>query len=130
MRPPPWAHLERCRIQLSAPWDSAPGDDYGAFLIRYKNTRLRCLAGNARIAQEDLGDDYAWDHVSVSIGGPLPRCPTWEEMAYVKDLFFKPEETVFQFHPAISQYVNCHPHTLHLWRPLLVTVPLPPSVMV
>lgn len=55
-----------------------------------------------------------WDHVSVSCPD---RCPTWEEMCYVKDLFFDDEECVVQFHPPKSQYVNYHPRTLHLWRP-------------
>ena len=66
----------------------------------------------------------AWDHVSVSTDS---GCPIWEEMAWVKTLFFKPTETVIQLHPPDSEYVNCHPHTLHLWRPVGVEIPLPPS---
>jgi len=64
-----------------------------------------------------------WDHVSVSLND---RCPTWEEMAWVKDLFFEPEETVMQLHPAKSQYGNNHPYCLHLWRPQEATIPTPP----
>jgi hypothetical protein len=54
-----------------------------------------------------------WEHVSVST---KHRIPNWQEMSFVKDLFWQDEETVVQFHPAKSQYVNCHPNCLHLWR--------------
>ncbi|TXH71415.1 MAG: hypothetical protein E6Q83_03625 [Thiothrix sp.] len=46
--------------------------------------------------------EEGWEHVSVSLGN---RCPTWDE-----------EDMVIQFHPAKSEYVNLHPHALHLWR--------------
>ena len=61
-----------------------------------------------------VSDGGGWDHVSVHVSG---RCPTWQEMCYVKDLFFKDNEVVMQLHPAKSEYVNCHPFTLHMWRP-------------
>jgi hypothetical protein len=64
-----------------------------------------------------------WDHVSVS---RTDRCPTWEEMAWVKDRFFEPEEAAMQLHPPQSQYVNRHPFCLHIWRPHRSIVPLPP----
>lgn len=54
-----------------------------------------------------------WEHVSVSY---RKRCPTWEEMCRVKDMFFGPEEVVVQYHPRHSEYVNHHPYCLHLWR--------------
>ena len=78
-----------------------------------------------------------WDHVSVSLcitkndkEYSLPRCPTWEEMCYIKELFFEEEETVLQYHPAKSDYVNCYPYVLHLWRPQLEKIPIPDSMMV
>lgn len=67
-----------------------------------------------------------WEHVSVSIirsGKTL--IPTWAEMCYVKSLFWKDDETVIQFHPPESEYVNDHPHVLHLWKPPY-EVPTPP----
>lgn len=69
-----------------------------------------------------------WEHVSVSLD--RDRCPTWEEMSKVKDLFWDPEDTVFQFHPPKSEYVNNHPFCLHLWRKIGTEVELPPSEMV
>ena len=68
-----------------------------------------------------------WDHVSVS----RPHlCPTWEMMCFVKDIFFKPEEMAIQYHPAKSDYINCHEYCLHLWRPHGLEIPTPPKIMV
>lgn len=61
-----------------------------------------------------VSDGGGWDHVSVS---HFARCPLWEEMCVVKDLFFKDDEVVMQLHPAKANYVNNHPKCLHLWRP-------------
>lgn len=71
----------------------------------------------------------AWEHVSVSVRG-VARCPTWKEMHWVKGLFWGEEECVIQFHPPQSEYVNCHPYTLHMWKPIGVEVPRPPKVAV
>ena len=64
-----------------------------------------------------------WDHISVS---KKDRCSTWEEMCFVKDIFFHPAETVIQYHPAKNVYVNNHPNCLHLWRPQNIDIPTPP----
>ncbi len=66
----------------------------------------------------------AWEHVSVST---LVRCPTWDEMCLIKTLFWDPEDVVIQLHPRQSEYVNNHPRCLHLWRPIGVDLPTPPS---
>lgn len=68
-----------------------------------------------------------WDHVSVSRRN---RCPNWPEMEHVKRLFFRDEETAMQLHVPPADHVNCHPHCLHLWRPLAGEIPRPPSIMV
>lgn len=54
-----------------------------------------------------------WEHVSVALPS---RDPTWAEMCEVKRMFFHPEEECVQFHPKESEYVNLHPHCLHIWR--------------
>lgn len=64
-----------------------------------------------------------WDHVSISF---MNRCPTWDEMCWIKDLFWFSEETVMQLHPPESAYVNQHPYCLHLWKPQKHNIPLPP----
>ena len=67
-------------------------------------------------------NEGGWDHVSVHVEG---RCPTWKELCFIKDLFWKPEETVIQYHPPKSEYVNNHPFVLHLWKPQGIDVPMP-----
>lgn len=72
-----------------------------------------------------------WEHVSVHVSqGSHTLTPTWREMCAVKDLFWEPEDLVIQFHPPRSTYVNCHPNTLHLWRPTITRLPLPPITTV
>jgi len=51
-------------------------------------------------------------------------------MAYVKDLCWDDEDVVMQLHPRKSEYVNNHPHVLHLWRPRHEMIPTPPSILV
>jgi len=65
-------------------------------------------------------DGMDWEHVSVSLlsaaGNPVNRTPTWDEMNFVKNLFWGEEDCVVQFHPPKSEYVNRHIYVLHLWR--------------
>jgi hypothetical protein len=78
-------------------------------------------------------DGMGWEHVSVSLGLPgrnALRCPTWEEMCYIKQLFWDPEDCVVQYHPAKSEYVNRHPFVLHLWRPTDQVIPIPQKIMI
>ena len=91
----------------------------GAFALPAKPGRPRL----AMIASDGAG----WEHVSVST---TFRCPTWDEMCEVKALFWGPEDCVLQYHPPASEYVNDQPYCLHLWRPIGVTMPAPPSWMV
>jgi len=72
-------------------------------------------------------DGEGWEHVSVSLKN---RTPVWFEMCFVKELFWDSEDTVIQYHPPKSEYVNCHPFCLHLWRPIDGQIILPPSYMV
>ena len=70
-----------------------------------------------------------WEHVSIAPYS-RSRTPTWEEMCRLKDMFFRDDEVVVQYHPAKSEYVNNMPNCLHLWRPLNEIMPTPPSIMV
>lgn len=72
-------------------------------------------------------DGEGWEHVSVSFP---KRCPTWEEMCVIKALFWDPEDCVMQYHPPSSEHVSYHDFCLHLWRPVGVSFPSPPSWMV
>ena len=100
--------------------DSSCGNN-GAFNIPYPSTK--------KIQTQDTlfvvaSDQCGWDHISVST---LGRCPTWNEMNYVKNLFWDAEETVIQYHPPTSKYINNHPNVLHMWKPQGVVVPMPPE---
>ncbi len=68
-----------------------------------------------------------WDHVSVSFKN---RTPTWDEMVEVKNMFFRKDETVIQFHPKEEERINLHPHCLHLWKKQGWEAELPPGWMV
>lgn len=70
-----------------------------------------------------------WDHVSVC---PYKRSytPSWDDMCNLKDMFFRDDEVVVQYHPAKSEYVNNMPNCLHLFRPLKEKLPVPPSIFV
>lgn len=96
-------------------------DDFGnngAFGLKYNSYKIFCIASNK------LG----WEHVSVTIN--RQRCPEWNIMAYIKNLFWDDEDTVIQFHPARSEYINSHPFCLHLWKPIGLKLPLPEQVLV
>jgi hypothetical protein len=91
------------------------GDLYGFFQIR----GLNIVASNG-----DVSIGCPWEHVSVST--PV-RTPTWAEMCFVKRQFWDDEDTVVQFHPPRSAYVNNHDYCLHLWRPIGIEIPTPPT---
>lgn len=111
---------ERFRvIKGPAPWATSPeAGNNGLFLVKLaRNQTLRVIAS----------DGESWEHVSVS---RADRCPTWDEMSAIKDLFWDPEDCVMQLHPPKSDWVNNHPFCLHLWRPAGVEIPRPPAMMV
>ena len=105
---------ERFRVRRG-PYATQPGDHFGAFFFEPRqNTRIFCIVDDGALS--------GWEHVSVSVsysnrhGKKITRIPTWDEMCYVKDPFWTPEETVIQFHPSAAHYVNNHPSVLHLWK--------------
>lgn len=62
-------------------------------------------------------NEDGWEHVSVSPKHKF-RIPTWNDMCYLKDVFFGDEEEVYQIHPKKSEYVNLSKNCLHLWKPI------------
>lgn len=58
-------------------------------------------------------DENGMEHASVAF---KDRCPTWEEMCIVKDIFWREDEACIQLHPMKSEYVNFHETCLHIWR--------------
>ncbi len=114
------SHLDPYRLR-SGPYASPPGAGYGAFQIG----KLRVISSGSYSEQ---GDGLAgYEHVSVSLGN---RCPTWAEMCKVKQLFWGDDECVVQFHPKKSDYINNHPHCLHMWKPVQFDIPMPERLCV
>lgn len=73
------------------------------------------------IATMDTDDNgITWEHVSVSLKN---RLPTWQELKFIKMLFWDQEDEVLQFFPPESQYVDVHKNCLHLWRPTNIKLP-------
>jgi hypothetical protein len=108
--------VERCRIVNGEFASTSHYGFNGAFLINYHFNEFFVICS----------DQDGWDHVSISL---KDRCPTWDEMSYFKDLFFDQEETVVQYHPPSSKYVNHCKTCLHLWRKQNHKYELPPGKM-
>lgn len=69
------------------------------------------------VSVDTIGGDGMWEHISVTPKNQK-RCPTWEEMCAIKDMFFFPEEECIEYHPRRSEYVNYESNCLHIWRPV------------
>jgi len=88
----------------------------GSYSITYNGVQFYIIAS----------DGLGWEHVSVS---SETRCPRWDEMCYIKNLFWDEDQTVIQYHPAKEDYVNYHKNCLHLWRPK-IEFPIPPTCLI
>lgn len=127
MRANPTRRIEKFRVCDGVLASDASYGAGGAFRIPYRGDVLHVIAHDgSRWSDQGLPGD-PWEHVSVSL---VSRCPTWEEMDFVRQLFWGDDETVLQLHVPRAQHVNFHPYCLHLWRPIGVEIPLPPSVTV
>lgn len=119
-----WNFLNKHRSRKLGPFYSDESYGFnGAFRFN--------VAGEVRPVQVIASDGCGWQHVSVSFGPESKRCPSWQVMCAVKELFWEPEDAVIQIHPPKSDYVNFHPGCLHLWRCTDGREqPLPPSIFV
>jgi hypothetical protein len=122
MRNSPNCKIERARVvnaELSQLATTSSDGNNGCFFFTFRGVKLVVIAS----------DGGGWDHVSVRVDG-VARCPTWDEMCYIKEQFFKDDEAAIQIHPTKAEYVNDHPFVLHLWRSQNQIQPLPPEFMV
>jgi hypothetical protein len=90
----------------------------GAFSLIHDGYEFKIIAS----------DGLGWEHVSVTIN--RNRCPSWEQMCFIKSIFWDPEDCVIQFHPPQSQYVNNHSYCLHLWRSTIYQTVTPDPILV
>lgn len=101
--------------------------DSKAFIREYAfhttNETIRVIASNS------LG----WDHINaiVQLNSIFPeyRMPNAEEMKKIKNMFFSRNEPVMEVHPKKEDYVNINPNVLHLWKPNLIDLPVPPNIL-
>lgn len=119
MKPTPWLEAESYRIQIAI-GKSKYGDDYGFFIIPFRSNNLKVMVS--------AGDEQnGWDHVSISLAN---RCPNWEEMEFIKHMFFADDEWAMQLHAPSADHISVHPYCLHIWRPLKEIIPTPPTWMI
>jgi len=115
----PFKVPEKFRVKTGPMATSDLDGNNGAFKIK---SFIKAKGAFSVIASDGAG----WEHVSVS----LPhRTPTWDEMCFIKNLFWSEDDCVVQYHPPKSEYVNNHKYCLHLWRPVGQKIIMPPSIL-
>lgn len=97
--------------------DDSDGNN-GLFQFAIQGYIFNCIAS----------DGLDWEHVSITID--RNRTPNWEQMCFIKDVFWDEEDIVVQYHPSKSQYVNMHPYCLHLWRNTKYDIISPPPELI
>lgn len=107
-------HIDKYRVPLFG----VLGDEYnGCFILPTREGIAHVIASNGE----------GWEHVSVSL---KHKTPSWETMCDIKEMFFEDDETVLQYHPPKSEYVNIHKYCLHLWKPIGIEIPRPSKLLV
>lgn len=118
MKEKPSEKIEKARVCSGPMASDRTFGNNGLFRLRLKSGEKMTIIAS---------DGGGWDHVSVSVSD---RCPTWDEMCIVKNLFFDDSETVVQYHPRKELYIDLHPFTLHLWKKQGEQFELPPIIFV
>lgn len=127
MRKNPTKNIERYRVVTGPLASDASYGANGKFMIPRGRVMLSVVVSDASGWDEAGMPPPKFEHVSVSL---QVRCPTWEEMNFVKDIFWGGDETVVQFHVPKKEHVSYHDYCLHLWKPIGVEIQLPPSICV
>ena len=79
--------IEEIKKKLLTIRQISQGDDGFAAVFRRQGTLWNVIASWSG----------GWEHVSVSLPGQS-RCPRWDEMCFIKDLFWAEDECVVQYH--------------------------------
>lgn len=82
----------------------------GRYVVRLDGARLTV------IVEVEVVDSKLWAHLSVG-GGFVERLPSWKELRWCKE-YFLGDRRAIQVLPPRAEYVNLHPHVLHLYAPL------------
>ena len=102
-------------------YESPPGSNWGCFGCTKNGVDIRIISSG------DENTIGGWEHVSVSTA---TRCPTWDEMTFVAELFWPSGDTLLMFRPKASEYVNRHEFCLHWWKKTGVDHELPDRICV
>lgn len=125
-----FSHLEQFRhTKVETRMATKEGDHFGAFFVPHGKIGFVIIASDG----VEEGPGKGWEHVSARVKGNTEkenRIPTWIEMCWIKQLFWEDTETVVQYHPPRSEYVNNHGDVLHLWKWTDGEFPRPPSILV
>jgi len=126
MKNHPTKGIEHCRL-LGGPFGSSKHDRSGVFFVLYKGAQLKVLSSDGLGWMDSGMPGEPWEHVSVSL---KDRCPTWEEMDFIKRIFWKDDEVVMQLHVPRKDHISFCETCLHLWKPIGLEIPRPPSIAV
>lgn len=103
-------------------------DGFGGsvFPIEYKNGKVKVINNIDKVLHFIFSWGCGFEHLSVST--PI-KTPTWEQMCFMKDIFWGENEVCMQLHPKKEDYVNNMQYCLHIWKPIDKEIPTPPSIM-
>jgi hypothetical protein len=79
----------------------------------YSNAFIRMDGLSVIVSVELCDDGRRWLHVSCARQHTLPD---WSDIKAVKRAFIGDEKKAIQVLPPAAEYVNVHPHCLHLWH--------------
>ena len=104
-------------------------DGFGGsvYPVEYKKGKPVISKNYDKVLHFIFSEACGFEHLSVST--PV-RCPTWEEMCKMKEIFWRDDEVCMQLHPKKEDYVSNHNYCLHIWKPIDKEIPTPPSIMV
>ena len=110
---------EKYRITTGNMASSEKDGNKGAFMVPYEKRMIKYDTFLQVIASDILG----FEHISVipvyKSGKPIGRKPTWEELDFVKRLFWNEKgipDIVVQFFIPDRLEVKTHPFSLHLYK--------------
>ena len=72
---------------------------------------------------------FGWEHLAITPQPQRNKVPEWDVMCKVKDIFWDEEECCVEYHPRKSQYINNNEVCLHIWKPLNIELPEPPTIL-
>lgn len=107
--------------------EGADGFGGTVFPIEYKNGKVKIINDIDKALHFIFSWGCGFEHLSVSTS---VKTPTWEQMCFMKDIFWNDDEICMQLHPKKEEYVNNHNYCLHIWKPINQEIPTPPSIMI